>query len=64
MVWYTSRMRHYVCMGECGGALEEPGVCESPDCSQNGVPREQCDCTDGYHGALFADTMSETDPDI
>lgn len=57
-------MRHYVCTGECGSAFEEPGLCESPDCSQNGVPREQCDCTDGYHGAIFAEMNSETDPEL
>ena len=63
MVWYTFGMRHYVCTGECGTAFEEEGLCTSPDCSQNGLPREQCDCTDGYHGVLLDEMDAETDPD-
>lgn len=44
-------MTHYVCKGSCGGALEEIGACETEGCSAQWEMMEECDCTDGKHGA-------------
>lgn len=42
-------MIHYFCPG-CGGSLEEIGVCETEDCSNQWEMMEECDCKDGKHG--------------
>ncbi|MCX6788887.1 MAG: hypothetical protein WCO21_02230 [bacterium] len=54
-------MIHYVCLGDCGSVIDEFGLCESSDCSQNGLPLEKCKCSDGLHSSLFDDLGEETD---
>lgn len=44
-------MTHYACKGSCGGVLEEIGACETEGCSAQWEMMEECDCTDGLHGA-------------
>ena len=46
---FTS-MKHYICTGECAGASEKPGVCQSQMCSKHGQPLSECECPDGKHG--------------
>jgi hypothetical protein len=41
-------MKHYVCP-ECKEVSKTPGVCNTPECAQEGVPLTECFCTDGRH---------------
>ncbi len=40
---------HYICLGECKGVSETPGVCKTPNCINQNHELEKCDCTDGLH---------------
>lgn len=42
-------MKHYVCVGECAGEAERPGVCQSEGCDNEGQPLTECNCEDGSH---------------
>ncbi|MDP3900939.1 MAG: hypothetical protein Q8Q38_01165 [bacterium] len=42
-------MTHYVCLGECGGVSEHPGICTAEPCSHHGKPLEPCECQDAEH---------------
>lgn len=42
---------HNVCLGECGGSSENPGVCTTSGCTHEGRELMPCDCTDTRHGA-------------
>ncbi|MEK7650484.1 MAG: hypothetical protein AAB364_01275 [Patescibacteria group bacterium] len=44
-------MAHFICT-ECRGLAEAPGVCQTPDCTQNGDMLEECNCEDGEHTDL------------
>lgn len=36
----------YVCVGECGGAADKPGACETDGCSKKGDPLVRCMCNE------------------
>ncbi|HEX9664500.1 MAG TPA: hypothetical protein VGA49_01620 [Patescibacteria group bacterium] len=40
---------HYICTGGCQGLSDQPGVCQTPDCPNEGHPLKACDCADGRH---------------
>ncbi len=42
---------HFICKGGCGGVSEEHGVCEADGCLSQWELLEECNCTDGKHGA-------------
>ncbi|MFW5853486.1 MAG: hypothetical protein ACOCU8_02565 [Patescibacteria group bacterium] len=42
-------MNHYVCLGDCGGQADDPGVCKNPTCSQYEQELRPCMCEDGRH---------------
>jgi hypothetical protein len=44
-------MTHYVCPA-CSGVAELPGVCQTPDCPQNGDLLAECTCDDDRHEAV------------
>lgn len=46
---YTNKQKHYVCLGECGGVSENPGVCQSTHCSKHDHELVGCTCHDGLH---------------
>ncbi len=48
-------MSHYICKGNCGGHLEEIGICETDGCSEQWSMMEDCHCTDGLHGTEIED---------
>ena len=52
-------MTHYICKGGCGGVSEEAGVCETDSCVNQYELLEECNCTDGKHGA-----KEEIDEDV
>ena len=58
-------MLHYVCLGDCGGESEHPGVCEAEGCSHQGEKLTECNCEDGLHkGVVKADESEEPEPDM
>lgn len=40
---------HYICVGECHGLSDTPGVCQAEDCSEQGQPLHACHCKNGDH---------------
>jgi len=42
-------MSHYVCRGNCATSSDQPGVCQTEDCMNKGMPYEDCICEDGEH---------------
>jgi len=34
-------MKHYICTGECKGASDKPGVCQTKDCPKHGRPLKE-----------------------
>jgi hypothetical protein len=53
-------MTHFICI-ECRGLAEIPGVCQTPDCAQNGDPLEECNCEDDAHADLNLRQKADTD---
>ena len=48
-------MIHYICVGNCGGVAEKPGVCQAEDCPKHGEALEECECLDGQHDGRMED---------
>lgn len=46
-------MKHYVCIGGCGGVSDKEGVCEMPTCGNHKKPFVECSCTNGMHNEVF-----------
>lgn len=44
-------MTHFLCKGTCNGTLEDMGICETEGCTNQWEMMEECNCTDGLHGA-------------
>lgn len=41
--------KHYICLGECEGVSNNPGVCQASECNRHGQALVECYCTDGDH---------------
>lgn len=53
-------MTHFICLA-CRGLAEKPGVCETPDCVQNGDILQECNCEDGDHAGLVLQKQVDAD---
>jgi hypothetical protein len=47
-------MKHFICTGECEGVSDQPGTCQSKECSLHNQPLVECKCTDGKHKEIKA----------
>lgn len=55
-------MKHYVCVGDCGGESKQPGVCKAENCTHTGEALVSCECEDGSHeNVLFGGKGAEED---
>lgn len=48
-------MTHFVCTGECAGVSEDPGMCQSEQCSRKGKQLKACACEDESHAPVKED---------
>ena len=53
--------KHYICLGDCEGVSDKPGVCEAVQCENYQHPLVECDCTDGAHRHLKLPETDEED---
>ena len=54
--------KHYICLGECEGISNTPGVCKATDCNRYNEKLVECNCADGDHRisrAEHEDTIEE-----
>jgi hypothetical protein len=47
-------MKHFVCDGGCQGVAADPGVCMMSSCPKHGLPLKECNCEDGKHEEVMA----------
>ncbi len=50
---------HYICLGECEGVSNNPGVCQASDCNRYNEKLVPCHCADGDHRVLRAEVEDD-----